>query len=456
MKAVNRMSLLQKLGSVLIFLIPVLTAFFYAYTLPVSFDEAVTYLYFTQKGFTASITNYPAPNNHVLHSLLTNATRYIPLLSTLLKLRISSLLFSAATLVVNYQFIKKHFSQKMALSVAGVASVLFLNCYYSYMSRGYELVSLCFILSLFCAFTIIKEPNPNKNWVLLGLFSVIGFFTVPTYLYPFISINCFIVLLQRKTLWKQVLLVGCVLLLVFLLYLPIIYANGLEALTNNTYVKPLPLYTVLRSLPKYYLITLAEITGIPWVVIVLLLLFSCYLIFRSKDKMAMYFTVIFVVTPLLFLSIQRVLPYARVFTYYNYIIVLLVLLPLQRKIDKVPYTLLIPIILTLQIGLVLNFNWKIYSYEDKDNASNIKASKLIPKILGNHKYLMNDVLLPYNLEFELKDKGYTHYTIKETSYKKISADTIADYDYIVIKKEEDYTTSKQAFYQTDYYSVYAK
>jgi 4-amino-4-deoxy-L-arabinose transferase-like glycosyltransferase len=372
-----------------------------------------------------------------------------------MKLRISSLAFSFATLIVHYQFIKKHFSQKMALSVAGIASLLFLNIYYSYMSRGYELVSLCFILSLFCAFTIIKEPNPNKNWVFLGLFSVIGFFTVPTYLYPFISLNCFIVLLQRKTLWKQLLLVGCVLLIVFLLYLPIIYANGLEALTNNTYVKPLPLHTVLRSLPKYYLITLAEITGIHWVVIVLLLLFSCYLIFKTKNKTTIYFTIIFIATPLLFLSVQRVLPYARVFTYYNYIIVLLVLLPLQRKIDKVPYSLLLPIILTLQIGLVLNFNWKIYSYEDKDNAINITAAKLIPKILGNHKYLMNDVLLPYNLEFELKDKGYTNYSIKETSYKKISADTISDYDYVVLKKEEDCTKNKQAFYKTDYYTVYS-
>lgn len=455
MEAANKKPFVQKLGIVLLFFIPMTASLFYAYTLPVSFDEAVTYLYFTQKGFATSLTHYPAPNNHVLHSLITNGTRYLPLLSTLMKLRISSLVFSAATIAVYYQFINKHFSSKLALSVTCIASLLFLNLYYSYMSRGYEIVSLCFVASLFCAFNLLKKPNATKDWLLLGLFSVLGFFALPTYLYPFLTLQLFMVLGLRKVLWKQLALIASVAVLVFLLYLPIITTNGLEALTNNTYVKPLPWLTVLRSLPKYYLITLAELTGFPWGIVVLLLTYSCFAIFKTANKTILYFTVCFLVSPLVLLSIQSVLPYARVFTYYNYIIVLLILIPFQRKIDRVPYAFLLPLLLLIQIGLLFNFNRKIEGYEDKDNAINITVSKLIPKIIGNHKYLMNDVLLSYNLEFELKDKGYTHYSIKEVSYQKLSADTLPAYDFIMIRKEEDCTKLKKALYKTPYYSVYS-
>src|SRR5262249_30214712 len=50
-----------------------------AATLPVTYDEAWTFMNFTMRPAFASVTYYPAPNNHVLFSVLSNAAPLLPL-----------------------------------------------------------------------------------------------------------------------------------------------------------------------------------------------------------------------------------------------------------------------------------------------------------------------------------------------------------------------------------------
>jgi hypothetical protein len=453
-KTENEATFLTKIGIILLFVLPIFTTLFYAITLPVSCDEAFTFLNFTHKGYTASMTNYPDPNNHVLHSLLTNVTNHIPGLSTLLKLRISSLLISFFTSLVLYKFISTHFNKKMAIMVVAISSMLFLNIYYGYMSRGYALVNFFFVGSLFCAFNIIKNSNGTKNWILFSILSIFGFFTIPSYLYPFLTLNCFILLFQPKNIWKQMAINSCVLLLVFLLYLPIITHNGIGAITNNIFVKPIGFILTIKSLPKFYLITLEEITGIHWVFMVAVIAVACYLIIKEKNRKPLYFAIVFILAPIVLLSIHRVIPFARVFNYYSFIIIILLCIPFEKKLKRLSLPLLLAILLVIQIGFILNFDRKIYAYEDKDYAINITSDKLIPKIIGNKKYLFNNVLLATNLEFQLIDKGYKQYTIKEVHYPEMNADSIHDFDYIMIDKETDRTKTKKAIYKNQYYSIY--
>ena len=452
-KQIEKISL-ENFGIVLLFLFPIIASVYYALALPVSFDEAATFLLFTNKGFIATTTHYPAPNNHVLHSVITNFTKQIPYLSSLFKLRISSVFINIGALIVLYKFVANHYNKKMALIVVAISSMLFLNIYYSYMSRGYALVNLFFIASLYCSFNIVKGENTTKNWLLFSIFSIFGFYTMPSYLYPFLTLNCFLFVYQSKNIWKQLFSNAAITLVVFLLYLPIIYNEGLSAITNNPYVQPIGFVNTVKSLPLFYLKTIQEITGIHWIVICLLLCVSFYFIVKSQNKMNLYFSILFITAPIILLSAHCVIPYSRIFNYYGFIIVLLIFLPFAAKIDTLKLRSLIPVLLLIQIFLLLNFESKIYAYEDRDLALNITGDKIISRIAGNKKHLFNNSLLSYNLEFQLISKGYKNYQIKEVDYKKISADSISDFDFIIIKKEEDYTKNKKALFITAYYNVY--
>lgn len=445
---------LNHYGLLLLLLFPVMAAVFYALTLPVSFDEAATFLLFSNKGLTETISHYPAPNNHVFHSVITHITKYIPGLSDLLKLRISAMLVHFMTLIVLYKLVSKHFSKKMALMTVAISSMLFLNIYYSYLSRGYSLINLFFVCSLFCSFNIVKEDKTTKNWLLFSLFSILGFYTMPSYLYPFLTLNGFIFVLQSKYIWKQIWSGFVVVLIAFLLYLPIILNEGLSAITDNPYVKSIGFWHTLKSLPLFYLYTIQEITGIYWCIIMPMLSIAFYWILKSKNKINSSFAIIFILAPIILLSLHQVIPFARVFNYYSFVIILLILLPFKDKIESIHFKILFPILLTIQGLLLLNFDSKIYAYENKDAALNITADKIIPQIIGNKKYLSNHCLLTYNLEFELIAKGYKNYEIKEVDHKAISADTISEYDYVIINKEADKTIEKKPVVVTEHYSIY--
>ena len=54
--------------------IPLACSIYYAIRLPVTYDEAWTYLYFTINSPLVSASFYPAPNNHILFSLLARVT----------------------------------------------------------------------------------------------------------------------------------------------------------------------------------------------------------------------------------------------------------------------------------------------------------------------------------------------------------------------------------------------
>ena len=443
----------KTLGFVL--MIPVLASIYFALSMPVSYDEAWTYLNFTQKGVLFSASHYPAPNNHILHSILTNITDELPF-SNLINLRFSVLLVHLAALLLAYRITAKHFDQKTALVVVALSSVLFMNLYYSYLSRGYALVNLFFILALHAAFDIVKHQNPVRKWLYFGIVSVLGFYTMPSFLYPFATLNFFILYYNRKKLWPQIITNLSVITIVLLLYLPVFYNDGVASVTNNPYVKQVGLLLALKSMPFYYPITMAEITGIHWILLFALLVFSIWKMWRIKDRMNLVFSMIMIFAPLVLLSIHRVIPGARIFCYYGFVCTLIIVLPYRMHLNRLSGTKLVLGLLILQVLLVLNFNRKIEAYENKDLAANITASAIIPEIIGNHKYLFNFALLKTNLEFELVSKGYKNYTIESVNIPRMSADTINGYDYIIINKDFDRTKQQRAVFRTAYYNIYKK
>lgn len=447
--------ILNRLSLPLLLLIPVAASIYYALSMPVSFDEAWTFLNFTQKGFVVSATHYPAPNNHVLHSLVTNLTYHLPGFSNLIKLRISSVVFNAMALLLLYRFTLRNFGLRSAWLVTALASVLFLNVYYSYMSRGYALQNLCFIGALSAAFEIIKNEKPLRPWLWFGFFSILGFYVMPSFLYPFVTLNAYILFWRYRNIRLQIMINLCVALAVLLLYLPILSNDGIAALTQNPYVKPVGLGMTAKSLPFLYLQFPAEITGWHWMFVMLPAIATLALLVKNKSRELLAFFVIFLAAPVVLLLLHRVIPFARVFAYYGFILALLLVVPYRKNWQQIPAAYLLIGAIGLQLLLVFNFDRKINAYENKDLAANITAAQIIPQIAGDKSYFFSFVLLESNLEFELISRGYQYYQIKSVM-SPVDADTIPGCDYLFINPSLDRTQNRKKWLSTPYYNVYKK
>lgn len=431
------------------------TSLYYCLTLPVSFDESCTFILFTNKGFYTAISQYPAPNNHVLFSILTTFTNQIPTLSNLLKIRLVSIGINILTLLSLYRFISFFYNRKMALLIVCVFSLLFLNIYYSYMARGYGLINLFFINCLYYTFKICNEIPTRISFVWLGLFSLLGLYTIPTFIYPILTLLTFIVLIKPHLFWSLSALFITVLIVCALLYSPILYNCGIESITNNRFVKPMTLLQTLKSLPFYFPSAISQITGLHWSILAVLLSWSYYKIVQSGHKFEIYFAIVCILAPAVLLCLQRVNPFARVFNYYSLLIVLIIFIPYKNYIESLKLRYVIYSIVIFQFILLYNFNSHILNYEDKDSALNITSDTIIKQMVGNKKYFFNGTLLRYNLEFNLLSNGYQNYTIVEPEKKYISADTIDNYDFVVTELEWDKTKKKQPLFLTKYYAIYS-
>lgn len=167
---------------------------FYAIETPIFYDEAWTYLNFTNKGILYSATIYPAPNNHVLHSILTNLSYHLPFSETL-NLRLPSIFLGTLSVFFLFVVFGKLFNKKAALILIIIYTSLTPVLMYNFMARGYSFILFFFILGFYAASQIIqkyKQTDLIKYYVLLSISGILGVFTMPSFLYPFFSLNSFL------------------------------------------------------------------------------------------------------------------------------------------------------------------------------------------------------------------------------------------------------------------------
>lgn len=434
-----------------ILILPLISAVFFALWMPVSYDEAWTYLQFTSKSPLSSLCYYPAPNNHVLHSLITNVTRYIPFVSILFCLRISSILVSFFTWLLCYSFLRKRYSANVALLVTGIASMLFMSVYYSYMSRGYGLVALFFVIGLLASYNIIFNGNNNRDWILFGISSILGFFTMPSYLYAFVVLNALILFNNNFQLKKQIIYNLGIVVLVVILYTPIIIVNGVGALTSNTFVLPISRKEVIEKLPLFFSGTLTEITGVHFMVVILLLAISFYMLVKSKMKFELGMFIIFIVSPFVLLIIHSVIPFPRTFNYYAIVLMFLICIPFKDAIAKISAGYLLAVVVFVQALLFLNFYFNIKKYE----TFNITYHEINKRIVGNNSYFFSTVLFETNFLFENEIHGYKM-TKAEFNFPQVNVDvdTLTGFDYYIVDKQYDFTKNKKPAYSDETTNVY--
>ena len=442
-----------------VFIIPFLSAIYFAYEIPVNLDEAGTYIDFVSRGLPVSMSWYYTTNNHILNSVLAGFTKYIPFLPALIKLRMGAIFFNLLAIIFGTHFLKKYYNESFAFAVMAITSMLWMNVYYSFLARGYSIVLFCLIVSIHFAFNIFRD-NKTRNWVWLSFISIVGFYAMPSYLYPFAIINLIILIENYKSInaiKKQTIAIITTVVVTFILYIPVFIVNGgISAVTKNKFIAAqiTSRSEVLLKLPLFFYDTIKIIFGINPNIVLSIFLFSVLFLIKGKDMFKIKLTGIFIVTPFLLLIAHSLIAFSRTFNYYGFVLVFLIMLPFEKHFQRINTKILLLFLIPIQIILLLNFNSTYRNSPFADDVPMI-SHDIITKIIGNKNYVINMNCFEGPLIFELKSNNFNKYKVISTLNKNICVDTVKNADYVIIDLKNDKTKTKTPIYSNRYYNVYA-
>lgn len=440
---------------ILLLLAPFITSVYFAFMLPVSYDEALTYVLFTDNPILYCISSYPLPNNHVLHSIITHITKHIPFFDILFRLRISSIIISLLTWIIAYSFVKRYYSVKVALFVTAISSMLFMSIYYSYMSRGYALVTFFFIIAFYASFNIIKLGSRNNDWVMFVISSILGLYAIPSFLYAYLTLNCFILIYNYKNIKQQIVFNLIIALGTLLCYMPIILNQGFSTLS----IPPKDITEVLALFPVFFKNTFSEIFGFRMILILVVVTLSFIVSLLKKKKQISILWMVFGLAPVILLILHSVIPFPRTFVYYGFVIVFLIGTSWSEYIEKISLKYLTLFLLIVQIGLFFNFKNTIIEYE----SFNIDFHDANVKFMEEGKTFY--ILSGLNLESHKFEMMLRDYDYNDSKYESIfhgfgdvtfiDTDTLKNnYDYIIIDREWDRTVNRKPIYSNQTLNVY--
>lgn len=431
-----------------IIIIPIASVIYFGIATPVSYDEAWTYLNFTKNGFLISLTHYPAPNNHVFHSLITNFFNIFLSSFSKLVLRLPVVITYIIALYVSFYSIKKHYNYILALFVTALFSMLSMSIYYGYSSRGYGLVVLFFIIS-FHLVNNIHLNNQKRDWVWFSFFSILGFFTMPSYLYVFVILNIIILLqFSKEKLYNQILFGIATVVFTLLLYLPIIVINGFSVLSNNRYVAPTSREFVVRCLPDFFKKTISDIFGFHFLAPFLIIAITGILFLIQKNNKNTFNYIALFFLPITLLIIHAVLPFSRTFNYFGFVIMLMFGMAINQNLNKIKKNLLVLILLIFQTILFFNYKFNI-PLIDSD------AQKMSNLIIKYEKkcYIYSGLFETY-LIYYIKTNQVKNLEIVHKPFINVNTDTINRDAYIVTENENDQTVNNKVVFDSEFYRIY--
>ncbi|UZR94688.1 glycosyltransferase family 39 protein [Chondrinema litorale] len=307
---------------------------FLLFRYPVHIDEAFSYVFMVSKGMLVTLTYYPGPNNHIGY-LISCVLADVIFSEPMLAIRIPVLLLSTFTSIFLFAVIKKYLNFNIALVASCLFSFSEYGLFYSVHGRGYELMIICFIIASISLIKIINIGSKYYFIVFIGA-SVLGFYTIPVFLYPFASIMLFALIYSltekqtRKVRWLFA--TGMIVFLGSLfMYMPVLFASGINALTGNKWVSKMNFDLFLEQFPFYLADTPGTFYSLDiygtWIT---LLNFTFWLIVAFKPTLfekefndikklkhtGVFLTCLYI-SPPIFLFVQQVLPGARIWLYLS-------------------------------------------------------------------------------------------------------------------------------------------
>ncbi len=234
---------------------------------PMRYDEAVTFVAFVNRG-PLYLFYYPAPNNHVLHTLLVRLSVGVfgghPA-----AIRLPAVLAGIATIPATFCLSRllTRSSRSGFLGCTCVALFPYL-VFFDTMARGYSLLVLLSLCLAGLSLRLVEHPS-RRLCCLVSFVVAAALWDVPTFLFPAAGVFLWVLLnvLQRgrTVFWAAAhLFVPCGIMtagLVGLMYTPtFIASNGAQAVLGNRFVKALSWPEFLNGLPAHVFETATDFT----------------------------------------------------------------------------------------------------------------------------------------------------------------------------------------------------
>lgn len=188
-----------------------------------------------------TVAFYMLPNNHILYNLVNNLV-FHPVVDKVLTGRIiSGICHLLLAVILYYWLFKKLGNRWFALLYTTLLLLQFPVWGFSFQGRGYAPYLLCAYLSAISLEAYLAKES--RNWLAVHALSVIaGFCIMPSFLFWFAAVSLYVLgysIWYRKPgfrLLKAYVIAG---VCVYFFYLPGITYSGMDAFTENPYVKML-------------------------------------------------------------------------------------------------------------------------------------------------------------------------------------------------------------------------
>jgi hypothetical protein len=222
---------------------------------PIRYDEAYTYLNYASKPLLTGMSNYSFPNNHLFHTILVHFS-YVVFGNKLWALRLPALMAGVLTVPATYAVAYRFADKDAALLASGLVACSSILIEYSTNARGYTIICLLFLLLIYLAMDLYRQHNVFV-WLFFAFISAIGFYTIPTMLYPYTMVMAWLAGLiwrhypeRRREVIKDIITYSALTMFITtLFYLPAIVTTGWSSILSNPFVIPLPLTSIIEKLP---------------------------------------------------------------------------------------------------------------------------------------------------------------------------------------------------------------
>ena len=434
-----------------IFIIPVFLTIYLMLFIPITYDEAFTFVNFIDRGIFVSAAFYPAPNNHVFYSVISSIVNLFDF-KNIIPFRILSIIFfilflilSVKTFLKNSPYLKKH--HYLLLAVLPLSLVFI---YQSSLARGYSLLAFLTLINIYYLQKILKE-NGDKHLKTFSIFTSLTFYTIPSYFYCHV-IFCFLILLfKKKSLIFLLKSNAIIFFFTTFLFFPVIIFQGYDFIFQNNLIDKIYYKEFFFYLIKIKTIIEDEIFGVSIFIILFFLILSFY--FSTKIKKSKEFLGLFLIV-----VISLFLPYltmaiapGRSLNLVYLFGLIIIFLPAKIVTEKISKKNLIILCLSIQVMLSFNIlrNMPVEKYSTNAEIYTIK-------ILKNNKnyYFCSNYYDPLFLYYKIKNRVQIN-EIKLSKNEFCNIDNINGYDWVVIDKKRDLSQIKPDF-EESFWNFYSK
>ena len=280
---------------------------------PMGFDESDTFDYFASRNYFSLLTDYTAPNNHILHTALVRSS-YLLFGDAPWALRLPALMAGLAVLPLTYVLSCWVLGPQAALIATALAATHPGLIRYATNSRGYSFIVMATVV-VYLAAKAMSKRRSIAAWLVFVASGIAGMFAIPVMAYSLASASVWAfweaVRERRRALAVEI---GVAAIAVVAgtaaLYAPAAARTGAQKIVANRYVEPVerakaPLKLEMEGR------RLVELWSnhVPGVVTLGFLILGIVGITRSETRKLALATI---GTPLVLIAISMRIAYARV------------------------------------------------------------------------------------------------------------------------------------------------